>query len=122
MPTFQNIQLCQNEKGLLVVSLSPPVNVAGWDARFDVMKRFGSQAPVYTAWTASGYGGGQSGITILNSGTGQLRVNLPAAALSGQEDNINFAYSLRRYTSGCEVVASQGYLTLMPGGPVNSGA
>jgi hypothetical protein len=121
MPTHQDVQLARFEDGAFLITLTPPIPIGGWDARFDIMKRFNSDEPLYTALSASGYGAGQSGITITSSGEGRLTVRIPGVALSGQTDKINFCYTLQRYTSGCRVLASQGFLTLQAGGPANSG-
>lgn len=93
--------------------MTPPTNLGGQDVRF-VQWRRGNDASGYVSGLvlkcmASGYGNGVSGITLVNSGTGEFNVNLTPADFSGHFEPGLFAFKVVRMTSGQEAVLTEGY-------------
>ena len=101
----------QYADGILVIQMQPPTNIGGQEFVFKVANRFGSEAPFLTKSTASGYGAGQSGITVFNSGQGTLNIRLNAVDFSGR-DPINYATWTNRQDSGQQTPVTRGFLTL----------
>ena len=103
------------DDGVLVLALEPPEPVGGWQVQFTQWRRFPyntSGAPVsglITKSCASGYGGGQSGITVTNSGAGIFSITLFATDISGEIDQGNYAYRVERLDSGYRSVLSEGF-------------
>ena len=87
-------------------ALEPAVPIGGWDIRFEMSRAFGG-VPLVTKYLNSGYNG-VSGITVTNSGQGQLKVQLYAAEVSGVQPG-NIAYMICRYTSGARTELAKGY-------------
>ena len=69
----------------------------------------GSVSGLITKSTASGYGGGVSGITITNSGEGRFNIALFRTDLSGDWDNGAYAFTVERLDSGRQSTIVQGY-------------
>lgn len=108
-----DMPLAKWEDGILTITLTPPQPIGGWDIRFHAQKRFGevtSGAVVKSC--ASGFGGGQSGITIVNSGQGILNIRINEVNTSGWDFG-NYAATVQRFNSG-RTLLSQGYLVLLP--------
>ncbi len=113
----------QFSDGLLTVTMSPSVNISSWSLRYREFKNFGGGQPLVLAsgqgsglleenlvekWCGSGTGNGVSGITILDSGVGMLRVDFPKAEISGREPGA-YAYTLDRVDSGQARRVAEGY-------------
>ena len=81
-----------------------------------VARRFGSDdiSGLITKTCASGFGAGQSGITILNSGQGQFQVSLRAQDSSGLLWGC-YQYAAERMDSGSRTILTKGHLILAPG-------
>lgn len=108
-----DVSIARNEDAVLAITMAPPVNIAGWNIRFRAQHRFGGLSGFITKSAASGFGGGQSGITIANSGTGAFNVRLNSPDTSGQEYGA-YAYTAERMDSGFRTVLTEGYLILSP--------
>lgn len=113
MPTLATFSLVPNNDGIITVSLEPPTSIGGTILQFQVLKYFNGNSGLITKTCASGYGGGQSGITITNSGQGILNVSIHAGDTSGLDDGA-YAYNLSRLSSGLQTCLSQGYVLLTP--------
>lgn len=112
MPVVSDFALARYEDGILTMELAPPDDVSGWDIRFSMAKRFGSSGSgYYQASVSSGYSG-ESGITITNSGIGQMNITIPGSATSGLEYG-NYAYNVTRHNP--RVSLAEGFLILQPG-------
>lgn len=114
MPVVVDFSLAKHEDGVLLVRMSPPVNVGGQTLRFSVSRRHGSDAPFLVKFAASGYGGGQSGVTVTDSGLGAFGVQLYGSEFSGKDPQ-NYAYKVERMDSGSRTQYTVGYLLLGPG-------
>jgi hypothetical protein len=112
MPVLVDFSLARGEDAVLNVSMAPPVDVGGWDIRFEVAKRFGSYSGFVTKSVASGFNGA-SGITVVNSGQGIFGVRLNTPDTNDREFG-NYAYAITRYTSGSRTVLTEGYVLLSP--------
>ena len=103
------------EDGVLSVEMVPAVSIAGWRLQYTQWKRFqntsGSTSGIITKMAASGFGGGQSGITITNSGQGRFNVALFATDMSGSPgpDPGEYYYKVERMDSGFRQVLTEGY-------------
>lgn len=115
MPVVADFPFVRYDDGILTISLAPPVAIGAWNIRLDVLKRFGGVSGIFTRVCASGFGGGQSGITIVSSGQGIFNADLRSVHTSGTEYG-NLAYVAERLDSGSRTVLSEGYLLLTPGG------
>jgi len=113
MPVQADVYLAKFEDGVLTVDMNPPVNVGGWSARFLVQKRFGGLSGLIRKDVASGYGGGQSGITVVNSGQGSFNIALNGRDTSGMDLGV-YSYAFERLDSGNRTVLSEGHLVLLP--------
>ncbi len=109
MSQFSDWALAKDEDGTLTIQMTPPTAVGGWDARFDIAKRFGG-TPIVTKYVASGFNG-VSGITITNSGQGIFSVRIDAADSSGLDEGV-YASWLKRTSSGFSTVLFEGYRLL----------
>ena len=116
MPVQADFQLPQFSDATFLVNLAPPVAIGGWSLRCLVAKRFGDEyvSGLITKSCASGYGAGQSGITILNSGQGRIQINLVARDTSGLTWG-GYQYAVERLDSGSRTILTQGQLLLAPG-------
>lgn len=109
-----DMPLAKFEDGILTVSLSPPTAIGGWDIRFHSQKRFGTiTSGAVIKSCSSGFGAGQSGITVVNSGQGIMNIRINEANTSGWEFG-NYAATVQRFSSGFRTVLSQGFLILYP--------
>lgn len=119
----QDFYSAQFSDGTLTVTMSPPTPVGNWTVRYREFVHHGGgqplilasgqqsgllQADLITKWCGSGTGGGDSGITVLNSGNGIFRVSLPASELSGRDPGA-YAYSFERTDSGYHKALREGY-------------
>lgn len=108
-----DLPLARWEDGILTVALDPPTPIAGWDLRFKVQKRFGIASGLIEKVSSSGFVGGQSGITVVNSGAGVINIAINKPDTSGLAFG-NYACSVQRVNSGFQTALSQGFLILYP--------
>ncbi len=94
------------------IGIEPPVPVGGWEARFQVTKRFDESSGLITKSIASGFNAA-SGITLVNSGQGVFSVSLAANDTSGRPYG-NYAYTFDRLSSGNVTRIVEGYILLNP--------
>ena len=113
MPIYANFPLVSYADGLLSISMRPPTNIAGWNIQVQFLPRYGASSGLITKSCASGYGGGQSGVTVLNSGNGQFSIDVWSRDTSGF-DAKNYYYSARRLDSGYAATLAEGFLVLTP--------
>lgn len=95
------------QDGVIHVSLQPPMPIGGLDIEFTLCKRQGG-TPLITGLCGSGFGAGQSGITVTNSGVGQFDVAMPGRLTSGWEPG-NYYHRTRVTTSGRNTPLVDGY-------------
>lgn len=114
MAVYSDFTLTQFEDSTLTVSITPPTAIGLWDFNFNVRKRFGSESGLIVKSSASGYGAGQSGISIVDSGQGRVNVRINTQDTSGLEPNFAYAYALNRSNSGSVTVLTTGYFKLLP--------
>lgn len=115
MPTYQNFGFARYEDGLLTISLAPPTAIGGQNLRFQVLKRFGDSSGLILKSIASGVAasGFASGISIISSGNGVLRVQIRSADTSGLDYGV-YGWQLERTDSGSRQVISTGWFHLGP--------
>lgn len=111
--TFTEANLVVTSDGLLNIELQPPTAIGGWSIQFQVSDRFDSMSGSIIKSCASGYGGGQSGITVTNSGQGQFQTRIYAGETSGWNPGL-YAMAATRTDSGFVTPLSKGWLTLLP--------
>lgn len=117
MAVVVDFAMTQLEDFPLNVEVAPPTPVGGWKVRFQVLKRAGGSSGLVVLSTASGYGAGQSGIAVTNSGDGQFQVLIPAGMTSGLDPGLYF-HDFVRLDSGSRTVIAEGGMLLLPqGGP-----
>lgn len=97
MPVNQNFTLALAENGNATLGLQPPTNIGGWSLHFQMCKRQGGEA-IINKYLASGFSG-VSGMTIINSGQGVMRIDFNPLEVSGQIPG-NYYYCVDRTTSG----------------------
>lgn len=114
MAVYQNFSMAKFENLAIAISITPPTAVGTWDFNFSVRKRFNGESGLITKVCTSGYGANQSGITIANSGNGQIVIRLNTPDTSGLDPNYAYAYALTRVNSGANTVLTEGYLRLLP--------
>lgn len=112
---FSQFRMVSYSDGLVTIALEPPTAIGGWTIEFKVTKFFGGSSGLITKSCSSGYGGGQSGITVTNSGQGILQVRINAADMSGQDAGA-YPFQCKRTDSGFATPTSQGYYLRLPGG------
>lgn len=110
-----DFSLARFEDGVLVVNMQPPQAVGGWQLEFTLSHRPGGESGLAVKSAASGYGGGQSGITILDSGAGRFSVAITSRDTSGLAPK-NYSTRTERLDSGSRTVLAQGTLTLLERG------
>ena len=111
MAVYRDFTFVRFDDGFLVVPMSPPQPVGGWDVLFRVTGRFGSTSGLIEKCCASGYGNGASGIAVQNSGQGNFAIALNSADTSGLEA-VPYAYQITRLDSGYRAVLTEGYMML----------
>jgi len=104
----------RSEDLTVAVAMQPPTDISTWSFQFQVLARLGGSSGLITKSFASGYMGGQSGITVVNSGQGVFNIGINSPETSGW-DSKNYAYQGRRMNSGSQNVISEGYLIVLPG-------
>lgn len=111
MPLQVDYALAVGEDGTITLSLSTPVGIGGMNIEFVVMPRFDGE-PFITKSMASGFYG-VSGMNIVESGEGIMRVNLYETEFSGRPYG-NYASQWRRLDSGYHKIISEGYILRTP--------
>lgn len=109
MPIQQDFGLVLREDGVIQTVMEPSTNIAGWNLQTLVTKRPGHLSGLIVKSAASGYGGGQSGITITNSGQGIFTTAINSVDSSGFDPGA-YAYRTERLDSGFRSVLTEGYL------------
>lgn len=110
MSTQQQDFALSYEDGILTVTMTPPVSIAGWALQFQMSKRAGG-TPLVTKSMDSTHTTGQSGITMVNAGQGVFNVANWAAEVSGL-DNGNYYFNVQRLNSGFFTLVSEGFRLL----------
>ena len=107
MPAYTEFEIAQWSDGVLTVALNPPFPVGGVSIIFTMSKRDGG-SPLVSKVCNSGYGAGQSGIIVTNSGQGKMSVIFSPPEVSGLSPG---AYQIRMTAliSGKTVPVLQGY-------------
>jgi hypothetical protein len=113
MPSQMDFSSAHYADGILTMSLAPSANIGGWNIRFQVLKRFEGAVPIVTRYAASGYGGGQSGITVTNSGQGVMNITLASQDFSGYSPGL-FTYGIERMDSGSRTMLTYGFINVTP--------
>ena len=113
MPVEVNFSLGRYENGVLTISMAPPTPIGAWSIQFTMWRRFGMPitSGLVTKSVTSGYGAGQSGITIVNSGIGIFNVSLNPPEVSGLAAG-NYSYRVERLDSGSATGISQGFRSM----------
>ena len=110
MATMRSFSINKYEDGLLTINLSPPIAIGGVDVVFRVLKRYSGESGLIVKSCGSGFGSGQSGISIIDSGQGMFQVYIASRDTSGL-DTGTYVYGCSRTSSGQEA--------LLVGGPFN---
>ena len=111
--TNSDFSLVQLEDSIITISLAPPVAIGGWNLQFKAQHRYGGLSGYIIKSSASGYGGGASGITVTNSGNGTVQVAINAGDTAGLLVG-NHSYNLERLDSGNRTVLVNGFLSVLP--------
>jgi hypothetical protein len=115
--TYADFNVAEYADGLLKLTMTPSVNVGSKGVAFNLYERVGSPTPILTRSSSSGYGGGESGITVLDSGGGVFGIRAPTPEEMSGRDAGNFAYEFLFTDSGNRGPAAQGYcITAGPAG------
>lgn len=94
------------EDGLLNINMTPPTVIGGWNITYTMTKRQGGDALDFKC-VASGFNG-SSGITILNSGQGAMRVTLIPSTVSGLDPGAYY-FRMERTGTGVATLIADGY-------------
>lgn len=116
MPDFQTFNLPKLSDGVLTINMTPPFAVGGLAFRFTLAERFDASTSgiILTRSCDSGYGGGQSGVTVTDSGQGQFQVTTPTPEEMSGRNPGNYAYQFECLSSGQRGPLTQGYCVLGP--------
>ncbi len=110
MPVIIDFVIDQGDDESIVLDLVPPTPIGGIGYTFQVGKRFGWASGLITKSVASGFDGA-SGITILDSGAGRMRIDIDPIDTSGFQFG-NYAYQIWRESP--RQVATQGFMLCNP--------
>jgi hypothetical protein len=110
MALHADFSLVQYENGVLAIGLAPPTAIGGMSLVWTLGKRPGGSTINAVRSVASGYNA-QSGITITNSGEGQLFVSIYPVDTSGLDPG-NYYYTLNKVDSGFATLMVDGFLKL----------
>ena len=111
---FTEFSLVEFSDGILTVALSPPTAVGGWSMAFTVTNRFQGVSGLIQKTLASGYGAGQSGITVVDSGQGRFNIRIWGSDGSGQMDPGTYAMQFNRTDSGMVTPIAKGWFLRLP--------
>lgn len=103
-----NFQVYPNADALIQIQMSPVVPIGGWNVEFIVKNRFYGISGLIVQSMASGYGSYQSGMAVINSGTGIMGIRISGGSISGFQGA--YAYSINRLGSGVASTIAEGYL------------
>lgn len=112
MSVQADFSLARQEDGVLIISMTPVIPIGGQNYQFQVTKRFGGTSGLITKSMHSGFYN-VSGMNIVNSGQGIMRVNINEVDTSGREWG-NYSFNVQRLDSGNRTVVSEGYLVILP--------
>lgn len=112
MPTIMNFTWTKFDDGNLLINLDPPTAIGGQNLAFNLGRYFGGEMDTIVKTAASGFNG-VSGLTVVNSGLGQMSVALQTPDTSGL-DYGNYAYRVARTTSGQVATFTEGFMNLSP--------
>lgn len=112
MPILQDFTLATTEDGTLSITMTPATPIGGWSIQFLMTNRANGVSGIILCSVASGYNG-QSGITIVNSGTGQFNISLFGSQMSGFNYG-NYFYLASRTDSGFHTNLSEGFRLCPP--------
>lgn len=115
MATQVDFSVVRYADGTLSVNIAPATSIAGWALRFEAQHRAGGLSGLITKVSASGYGGGQSGITVTDSGNGRFNIAINGIDTSGLDPG-SYSYSVQRTDSGSRTMISEGFLNILPDG------
>lgn len=113
MPLQQDFDLARYEDGVLTVTLTPPTALSNETLVFNAAINFLCTSGLITKSCASGFLGGQSGITIVDPTHGVMNIQINSSDTSGLDCG-PLAYTVERQTSGKNKVLVEGYLRLGP--------
>ncbi len=106
-----NFTIIRFSDGVLTVQMMPPTPIGGQSFAFHIANHLGGDTSLITKSTGSGYGGGQSGITVADSGQGRMNIRMWASDTSGWEAR-NYATWCDRVDSGQVTPVTRGFLLL----------
>ncbi len=110
MPVYADFPIVQQEDMRVSLNMNPPVPIGQWTIQFQVQRRFGGISGIMFASVASGFNG-MSGITIIDSGQGQMVVTIPSVVTSGMNPGPK-AFAGNRIDSGFHTCIVEGFLLL----------
>jgi len=114
VPIQQNFQVPIANDVVIVITLTPPQPIGNMDLQFQVCKRAGGGSmPLITKSCVSGFYG-TSGMNILNSGQGEVSVEINATDTSGLDFG-NLWYNFGNVQSGSMSSFTVGYISIIPG-------
>jgi hypothetical protein len=111
MPIYTDYDLVRYSDGQLTIALSPPTPIGGWTVLYEETRRFCGTSGIQK-WLASGFNG-VSGITVVNSGEGVIRVQINSTDSSGRNPG-SYAYTITRMDSGHRTTLAEGYHVMGP--------
>lgn len=119
MPLRSDFTLSRYEDVDVLVETSPPIPVGGMNLQFVMARRFGSLPyptrsgeVLITKTCATGFGAGQSGISVIDSGQGVLAVSFASVETSGLRPG-PYACKLFRNDPGNVTLLWEGYMVLL---------
>ncbi len=111
MPVQADWRIARWEDGTLIIGLSPATAIGGMPLQFQMQKRFGGISGFARRSMSSGFYG-VSGMTIVDSGQGVMRVQFFKEDTSGL-DFSNYVFQVTRTTSGSQTVVVDGYVPVL---------
>ncbi len=115
MAIVVDFAMTQLEDFPLSIGVAPPTPVGGWEVRLQVLRRAGGSSGLIVLSCASGYGGGQSGITVTDSGGGRFQALIPSQMTSGLDPDA-YSFDFQRLDSGSRTCIAMGTMLLLPQG------
>lgn len=115
MSQYADLTITQYDDNIVGIQITPPTNISTYDFRFTMRYRFNGETALIQKYSTSmsGTGGGQSGITVTNSGGGLLTVTINSIDTSGIPSTA-YAYDLARTNSGSYADLVHGFVLLIP--------
>ena len=113
MATRNDFQWAINQDIVLNIQLTTQTSISGWALRFDLLNRFDSPQPIFSAFCASGFNN-VSGLNVINY-VGTIQVPLSHTLLSGVYQNKGALYhTMYRTDVGKGLSVEGGTITLTP--------